>query len=416
MITTSLYLDNRHGKNLASVKIRLSCNRQSAYISTGVTIPVNSWDASSRLVTGLPEAAIYNSAIAYRLAQINMKILPEQATGAYRGKSINEIRDHILVFLGEKKEEDRTITFSQFYHKVAASKKASTSAIYANTFRKLENYAKHIGTNISKLRFEDITPRWLQEFDSWMSTSDAVNSRNIHFRNIRSVFNRAIDDEITTYYPFRKFKHHTEETRKRALSVEDLRTLWNYPCEEHQRKFVDLFKMVFMLRGINLADLFYLTPDNYKADRIEYRRAKTGKLYSVKVEPEVAELIERYRGKKYLLNWGDKYAEHTSLTHRANLVLKTIGEVKRSGLGGKKKRKPLFPYISIYAARHSVATLMADLDIPNETIAAVLGHSYGNRTTAIYIKPNQNKVDRAMRKLIDYVLQVGEFSPSGLAQ
>jgi len=44
------------------------------------------------------------------------------------------------------------------------------------------------------------------------------------------------------------------------------------------------------------------------------------------------------------------------------------------------------------------------LEIPNETIAAALGHSFGNRTTAIYIDKDIRKVDEANRKVIDYVL------------
>ena len=44
------------------------------------------------------------------------------------------------------------------------------------------------------------------------------------------------------------------------------------------------------------------------------------------------------------------------------------------------------------------------LDIPRETITAALGHSYGNKTTAIYIAPDYRKVDEANRKVIDYVL------------
>lgn len=414
MITTSLYLDNRHHDALAAVKIRLSQNRKSAYISTGISISAGCWDAQNKIVIGLPEAAIYNSTLAYRLAQINMKILPEQAQGTYAGKSISEIRDLVLVYLGDKKEENTITYFTSWYRHVAATKNPSTALIYRNTLRKLEQYCAHCRINADRLRFEDITPRWLQDFDTWMSGDTSINSRNIHFRNIKHVFNCAIDEELTTAYPFRKFKHKTEETAKRALSIEELRTLWSYPCEPWQQRWIDVFKLTFYLRGINLADLFYLTPDNYAGGRIVYRRAKTGKLYSVKVEPEAAEIIEKYCGTKYLLSWGDTYKHHRSLTHRINLVLKSIGEVERKGLGGKKFRQPLFPDLSLSDARHTVATLMADLDIPNETIAATLGHSYGNRTTAIYIKPNQNKVDKAMRHIIDYVLEKEEGTTSPL--
>ena len=71
---------------------------------------------------------------------------------------------------------------------------------------------------------------------------------------------------------------------------------------------------------------------------------------------------------------------------------------------GKKIRWPLFPELTTYWARHTWATIAASLDIPNETIAAALGHGYGNRITAIYIDFDRRKVDKANRRVIDWVL------------
>lgn len=83
--------------------------------------------------------------------------------------------------------------------------------------------------------------------------------------------------------------------------------------------------------------------------------------------------------------------------------LKQIGECKRSGLGGKKHITPLFPDLSSYWARHTWATLAAQLDVPKETIAAALGHEIGMAVTSIYIDFNQSKIDEANRRVLDYV-------------
>lgn len=63
-----------------------------------------------------------------------------------------------------------------------------------------------------------------------------------------------------------------------------------------------------------------------------------------------------------------------------------------------------FPGLTSYWARHTWATMASEIDIPNETISAALGHSITNKTTAIYIDYNMSKVDSANRKVIDYVL------------
>ena len=90
------------------------------------------------------------------------------------------------------------------------------------------------------------------------------------------MFNAAIDDEITTKYPFRKFKISSEETEKRSLTVEQLRTFLNADLEPWMERYRDVFMLLFTLCGINIIDLCHLKEETN--GRIVYRRAKTHKL------------------------------------------------------------------------------------------------------------------------------------------
>jgi integrase len=231
-----------------------------------------------------------------------------------------------------------------------------------------------------------------------MSETMKINAYAIHLRNIRAIFNYAIDEEIITVYPFRKFKIKKEETSKRSLTREQLITLRDYPCEEYQRRYRDIFMLMFYLIGINAADLF--TAKRIINNRLEYHRAKTNKLYSIKIEPEAMEIINRYHGNDYLLNVLDEYKDYKDFLHRMGIALKQIGECKRVGRGGKKVITPLFPDISSYWSRHTWASIAAELDIPKETIAAALGHSQ-NSVTDIYINFDKKKIDEANRLVID---------------
>lgn len=62
---------------------------------------------------------------------------------------------------------------------------------------------------------------------------------------------------------------------------------------------------------------------------------------------------------------------------------------------------PLIPGITTYYARHTWATLAYEAGVPVDVISQALGHSMGNKTTLIYIKPDQDKVDKANRLVID---------------
>ena len=284
---------------------------------------------------------------------------------------------------------------------ISKKQKEGTKTVYTTTKNKIYIYDP-------KATFETMDKKWLEGFEMWMIKSGMkTNAYAIHLRNIRSVFNYAIDNEYTTFYPFRKFKIKKEETRKRSLSVEQLRILKNYPCEEYQVRYRDMFMLMFYLIGINAADLFLSKPDSIDNERLEYKRAKTGKLYSIKIEPEAMEIINRYRGNNYLLNIMDEYKDYRNFLHRMGIALKEIGAVERVGRGGKKVREPLFKDLSSYWSRHTWATIAASIDIPKETISEALGHSIGSEVTSIYIKFDHKKVDEANRKVIDHIFKHG---------
>lgn len=314
--------------------------------------------------------------------------------------SDKKMREEVSYILGG---EDNVQTKSKYFidyldEFVARKTNAGTRSVYTTTRNKLLKFD-------SKCTFDSMDKGWLERFEAWMAQGMKVNAYAIHFRNIRSVFNYAIDEEYTTLYPFRRFTIKKEETRKRSLTVDQLRILRDYPCEEYQERYRDMFMLMFYMIGINASDLFLSKKTDVVNGRLEYKRHKTNKLYSIKIEQEAMEIIDRYAGKgEYLLNIMDEYGNYKDFLHRMGIGLKQIGETERKGLGGKKSRNPLFPDLSSYWSRHTWATIAAGIDIPKEVIAHALGHSWANATvTDIYIRFDEKKVDEANRKVLDYL-------------
>lgn len=284
-------------------------------------------------------------------------------------------------------------------HKYAYLREGNTRACYLHTYDRVLSFA---GSAASSLIFEDVTRSWLERFEKFMAqTSPSKNARNIHFRNIRAVFNLAIDDGITTHYPFRTFKIRPVKTAKRSMKIDDLRAFISAEVDDWQREYRDLFVLSFFLIGINPKDLMELT--EIVDGRVEFNRSKTRRFYSIKVEPEALEIINRYRGTRHLIDPLDRYTKYKDYLSRWNKALKTIGTTYEKGKYGAKSYHPLFPTLSCYWARHTWATIAASLDIPKETIAHGLGHG-GDTVTDIYIDFNMAKVDEANRRIIDYVL------------
>lgn len=407
MVKTRFYLDCRRAKadGLGTLKISIFKDNVRALIPLNIKLPPKFWDPEGQVAKG--DYADLNPMLLQRKAVIDAFIFKKESFGELVGMRSCEIKDLIIAHLfGETPvvEEVPANNFKSLYLDFENSKiNSGTRRLYAETWKLIEKFGRKEHFKPERLSFEDITVKWLADFNGFMAeTSNSQNYRNIHLRNIRAVFNYAIDEEVTSAYPFRRFKIKAVETEKRSLSVERLRELFEYPVEEYQRKYVDYFKLMFLLMGINSADLFRLK--EIKDGRVVFNRAKTGKLYSIKVEPEAMEIIERYRGKDYLLDVCDRYKDHLEFVRHMDHELKKIGKMVRIGRGGKKKITPAFPELSTYWARHTWATLAAEIEVKDATIARALGHMPENKTTEIYIRRNRKKVDIANRKVIDWVL------------
>ena len=384
MITTRLYLDTRQTKSPdlpAPLKLVINWQREKAYLSTGFKMPAGQWDEKAH---ESKDRAMQMSISRFKL-RVDSKLAELQDAGRLDGLNASEIKKLLDKELSPGR--DRKKRFMECLEAFASSRpQPRTRDIYLATASRIRAFDQEADL----LAFEEISLGWLDRFDSFLaSTSPKKNARNIHLRNIRAVFNYALREGYTSCYPFRQFLIRPEDTPKRSLSAEQLRALFDAQVKPWQQKYVDFFKMSFLLIGINTEDLLHAT--GIINGRLEYSRAKTHKPYSIKIEPECLELLEKYRGKKYVLNVMDTYASTNHWTSKVNNELQAV--CKEIGL----------PKVSMYWARHSWATIAAQMDVPKDTIGAALGHS--NKTvTDIYINFDRNKIDRANRQVLDYVL------------
>lgn len=397
MFSYKFYVDSTRNDALM---LRITNNRKKAEMSMGLKMPLEELETA---LSGCSKNIRLEKMLNSWIAQIKDLML-ELADNKDSDKEVKEIRailqERLLGVTPTRPEEEIPKgNFAVFFQSFIDGKEnKGTKGVYKHTLDRLRLF----DPDIDKKSFEDITLQWLTDFESFCAKTASKNARNIHLRNIRAVFNNAIDFEVTAAYPFRRFKIRPEPTRKRSLSVEELRRLFNYPVEPYAEIYRDCFKLIFMLCGINTVDLHGLKAIT-KEGRIEYKRAKTHRLYSIKVEPEAMEIVQKYQGTTGLLCIADRWSDSRNFRHQLNKALQRIGEVERKGRGGKKIITSAFPEISSYWARHTWATIAASLDIPKDTIAAALGHG-GNTVTDIYIDFDQRKVDEANRRVIDWVL------------
>ena len=384
MITTKFYLDTRSTAAgcAAPLKISVTVNRTVSYIPTGIRLLPSDWNKSGNRAKS---AAIQQAADLIRMNVINICLQLSQS-GKLDGLNAREVRDRILEVMSPSEHRPERLLETFRAYAAQPKLKPRTKEIYLATVARILAF----DAKAERLTFADIDVGWMDRFDSFLAqTSPKKNARNIHHRNIRAVFNYARKRGFTQNYPFLIYEIRNEATKKRALSAEKLRTLFYAELPEWQRKYRDFFFASFFLIGMNTEDLLHAT--DIVDGRLEYRRAKTAKPYSIKMEPECQAIFRRMSGKSYLLNPLDTYAKTCHWTSKVDNVLKDIS----AGLG--------LPPISMYWARHSWITIATDLDIPPKTVEAAAGHS-GGSVTDIYIDFDRSKIDFANRVVMDFVL------------
>lgn len=406
MAKAFLKLDTRRALKDGTYMVRIGVGYGTdLYLSTGISVAKDNWDDRTKLYTGKGAKRI-NDTLAAILTRVNNTILELRETGQFSRLDKNQLKQILTDGEMSVPEKPHVPTLGEMFDRVIATKNKRNAQLFAQTLQKLTAWR-----DVYRVPFDEITKMWLSEFYGSMSGL-AINTKAIHMRNLRNVINFAIDENITQCYPFRNFHIPTEETEMRVLPVIKLRYYKDMAhLSAYDREHRDMFLLMFYLIGINIVDLSRLTPDNYVNGRIEYRRAKTGKLYSIKVEAEAREIIKAYRGEKHLLRCFDRYKDYKDYAAHLNAALRRLGPAVKKADGtdlltGNNLRVmvPIEPRITSYWARYSWATYAAALDIPKDTISEALGHEYGSRITGVYIKFSRDKIDAANRKVIDYVL------------
>lgn len=220
------------------------------------------------------------------------------------------------------------------------------------------------------------------------------NSISFYMRNLRAIYNRAVDKELTVQrYPFKHVYTGIDKTLKRAVPLEVIRQIRDLdltlqPTLDYAR---DIFMFSFYTRGMSFIDMAFLKKKDLQNGILSYRRHKTNQQLFIKWEKPMQRLIDKYDTTKtpYLLpiiknNETEERAQYKSVAHTINRNLKKIG--KQLGL--------TIP-LTTYVARHGWASIAKSKNIPIATISEAMGHDSEN-TTRIYLASlDTSVVDKA---------------------
>ena len=423
-------LDKRRCKSNGTYPLilRLTHNRKTTSIKTGIHLKKEDWDADA-----LEVKKSYKGAA--NIKRLNNEIQKKKAEALDRILKLEEkVKQTPLTVTGVKQHIDPSVSSSSFYDygdrlikELINTERIGTARSYQGvlsalkTFNKGKPFEKNMGgnpketnkvrfsakykdANYRDLKFEEIDYNFLIKFENYhLSSGNELNGLAVYMRTIRSIYNQAMKsgDADKSQYPFSDYKIKTEPTKKRALDGTYLTKIialdlgQEHSCFDARNYFV----ASYMMYGMNFADMAFLKKTDIANGRIQYRRRKTSKQYDIKVSDNLDSILSHYiqlyptstyvfpvikRDKPILIERDIQTARK-----HFNKNLKSIAE-----LCGIEQN------LTSYVSRHSFATQALMQNVPVSAISAMLGHS-SLKTTEIYLKSlPSNILDEYNSKLL----------------
>lgn len=251
---------------------------------------------------------------------------------------------------------------------------------------------------------KQVDEKLVMEYEQWLRTRKvSKNSSSFYMRTLRSAYNKVISqNQMEQTFPFRNVYTGVEHTRKRAVP-EDIMVRLQKLDLTHSAPLAfsrDMFIFSYCTRGMAFVDIAYLKKEDVSGGILSYVRHKTGQRLTVRIEPLIEEIIERYEpfvhNSPYLFpiitsnDPEEAFRQYQTALGYHNRKLKKLGKLTGENL-----------HLSSYTARHSWATVARKHNVPLSVISAGMGHT-SEKTTLIYLDSVENSlIDKANEEILE---------------
>ena len=362
---------------------QITHNRKTQQITTKLRLCPADWDADEeKLARSATNRPMIQNRIDSDVALIKRVILDLESYGVEY--SVNDIvnrykspRSNILVLDYMRSQAER----------MRASNRLGTAKNYEKT---ISSFGKYLG-NV-RLPLSALTEQVITDYNAFLVQRGLVrNSVSFYMRVLRAIYNKAARQKlIEQQHPFTEVYTGIDRTRKRAVSEAIIFQLHRLELEAGTPLSLcrDMFIFSYCTRGMAFVDIAYLRKTNLQNGMICYARRKTGQLLSVRIEPSIQRIIDRYADSDspYVfpiltsVDTAEAYEQYQTALNTHNRLLGRLSELL--GCGCK---------LTSYTSRHSWATAARNHNMPISVISQGMGHT-SEQTTQIYLTMLENSV------------------------
>ena len=371
---------------------QITHNRRTLHITTKLRVHPTEWDADEcEMVTSATSRSMIQNRIDSDVVLLRRIITDLDGSGMdYSVEDIvNRYKSplsHILVLDYMRTQIEQ----------LRATNRLGTAKNYEKTMCSFGEFLGDV-----RLPLTALTEQVITDYNSFLIQRGLVrNSVSFYMRVLRAIYNKAVRQKlIEQQHPFTEVYTGIDRTRKRAVSESIIAQLYRLELEAETPLALcrDMFIFSYCTRGMAFVDIAYLKKANLQNGMICYARRKTGQLMSVRIEPSIQRIIDRYADSEspYIfpilssLDANEAYEQYQVALNTHNRLLGRLSEML--GCGCK---------LTSYTSRHSWATAARNHNVPISVISQGMGHT-SEQTTQIYLTMLENSViDEANRGII----------------
>ena len=371
---------------------QITHNRRTLHITTKLRVHPTEWDADEcEMVTSATSRSMIQNRIDSDVVLLRRIITDLDGSGMdYSVEDIvNRYKSplsHILVLDYMRTQIEQ----------LRATNRLGTAKNYEKTMCSFGEFLGDV-----RLPLTALTEQVITDYNSFLIQRGLVrNSVSFYMRVLRAIYNKAVRQKlIEQQHPFTEVYTGIDRTRKRAVSESIIAQLYRLELEAETPLALcrDMFIFSYCTRGMAFVDIAYLKKANLQNGMICYARRKTGQLMSVRIEPSIQRIIDRYADSEspYVfpilssLDANEAYEQYQVALNTHNRLLGRLSEML--GCGCK---------LTSYTSRHSWATAARNHNVPISVISQGMGHT-SEQTTQIYLTMLENSViDEANRGII----------------
>lgn len=233
----------------------------------------------------------------------------------------------------------------------------------------------------SDFTFADIDYKFLIDYEAHLRERGySVNTIAKQMRILKRYMNLALDMDIITSNPFRKYRIHAQSGHKETLSEKELKKIEdNLPSLPVKEQNVAKAFLFATYTGLRYSDLQQVTPGHIKT----FNRRRWLVLQMRKTHSEVRiPLSSLFSGKATTISPPFLLPSNSKTNRTLSSALRRIGIRK---------------HITMHCARHSCATLLLAHGVPLPIIQRILGHA-SITTTQGYSSITDSTIEHHIRR------------------